>query len=260
MGALAGGCGTLGDLVMRALKKDAGVRFWGNRSSVTGAVGLLDRVAPLCLRRRCSSTPCAGTSDAHPRHATTPACNAEPACNGHAHRPRPATTGFGLIRRASAELRGQRHHQHAGSAARGPAAAAEDHLRRRAGSGAALPAACASVEIVFVNVNPQSTLLLGQARGAALAALVSSGLPVAEYTALQMKKAIVGHGLANKDAGGRRWSSGCWRCPACPARTRPTRWGWPSRTPTPVPRSRRWRRPRPLTRRQHAQYRKGRTY
>jgi len=57
---------------------------------------------------------------------------------------------------------------------------------------------CASVEIVFVNVNPQSTLLLGQARGAALAALVSGGLPVAEYTALQMKKAIVGHGLANK--------------------------------------------------------------
>ena len=57
---------------------------------------------------------------------------------------------------------------------------------------------CAAVEIVFVNVNPQSTLLLGQARGAALAALVSAGLPVAEYTALQMKKAIVGHGLASK--------------------------------------------------------------
>ena len=56
----------------------------------------------------------------------------------------------------------------------------------------------ASVEIVFVNVNPQSTLLLGQARGAALAALVSDDLPVAEYTALQMKKAIVGHGLASK--------------------------------------------------------------
>jgi phosphatidate cytidylyltransferase len=49
MGALAGGCGTLGELVMRALKRDAGVRFWGNRSSVTGAVGLLDRVAPLCF-------------------------------------------------------------------------------------------------------------------------------------------------------------------------------------------------------------------
>ncbi len=56
----------------------------------------------------------------------------------------------------------------------------------------------AAVEIVFVNVNPQSTLLLGQARGAALTALVHAGLPVAEYTALQMKKAMVGHGRAAK--------------------------------------------------------------
>ncbi len=58
---------------------------------------------------------------------------------------------------------------------------------------------CASVEIVFVNVNPQSTLLLGQARGAALAALVSAGLPVSEYTAVQMKKATAGHGSARKE-------------------------------------------------------------
>lgn len=57
----------------------------------------------------------------------------------------------------------------------------------------------ASVEIVFVNVNPQSTLLLGQARGAALAGLVSCNLAVSEYTALQMKKAIVGHGHARKE-------------------------------------------------------------
>jgi len=58
---------------------------------------------------------------------------------------------------------------------------------------------CASVEIVFVNINPQSTLLLGQARGAALTALVSCDIAVAEYTALQMKKAIVGHGQARKE-------------------------------------------------------------
>jgi crossover junction endodeoxyribonuclease RuvC len=56
----------------------------------------------------------------------------------------------------------------------------------------------ASVEIVFVNVNPQSTLLLGQARGACITALVSHELPVAEYTALQMKKAVVGTGRAAK--------------------------------------------------------------
>ncbi|MCW5653036.1 crossover junction endodeoxyribonuclease RuvC [Hydrogenophaga sp.] len=53
-------------------------------------------------------------------------------------------------------------------------------------------------EIVFVNVNPQATLLLGQARGACLTALVASGLPVAEYTALQLKKAVVGYGRASK--------------------------------------------------------------
>ena len=46
---IAAGCGTLGEFVMKALKRDAGVHHWGNRSSVTGAVGLLDRVAPLCF-------------------------------------------------------------------------------------------------------------------------------------------------------------------------------------------------------------------
>lgn len=56
-----------------------------------------------------------------------------------------------------------------------------------------------AVEKVFVNVNPQSTLLLGQARGAAISALVHGGLPVAEYTALQVKQAVVGHGKADKE-------------------------------------------------------------
>ena len=56
----------------------------------------------------------------------------------------------------------------------------------------------ASVEIVFVNVNPQSTLLLGQARGACITALVSLDMAVAEYTALQMKQAVVGYGKAQK--------------------------------------------------------------
>ncbi|MCR5883618.1 crossover junction endodeoxyribonuclease RuvC [Rhizobacter sp. J219] len=58
---------------------------------------------------------------------------------------------------------------------------------------------CASIEIVFVNVNPQSTLLLGQARGAAITGLVSCNIGVSEYTALQMKKAIVGAGHARKE-------------------------------------------------------------
>lgn len=55
-----------------------------------------------------------------------------------------------------------------------------------------------SVEIVFVNVNPQATLLLGQARGACISALVSLDLSVFEYTALQMKQAVVGYGKAEK--------------------------------------------------------------
>lgn len=64
---------------------------------------------------------------------------------------------------------------------------------------AAYSPAQAAVEKVFVNVNPQSTLLLGQARGAAISALVHAGLPVAEYTALQVKQAVVGHGKAAKE-------------------------------------------------------------
>ena len=51
---------------------------------------------------------------------------------------------------------------------------------------------------MFVNVNPQATLLLGQARGACVTALVSCDLAVAEYTALQMKQAVAGHGKAAK--------------------------------------------------------------
>ena len=56
----------------------------------------------------------------------------------------------------------------------------------------------AAVEKVFVNVNPQSTLLLGQARGAAICAALLAGLTVAEYTALQVKQAVVGNGHAKK--------------------------------------------------------------
>jgi crossover junction endodeoxyribonuclease RuvC len=55
-----------------------------------------------------------------------------------------------------------------------------------------------TIEKVFVNVNPSSTLLLGQARGTAICAAVIHGLPVAEYTALQVKQAVVGNGHAQK--------------------------------------------------------------
>ena len=56
----------------------------------------------------------------------------------------------------------------------------------------------AAIEKVFVNVNPQSTLLLGQARGAAIAAVVMKNVTVAEFTALQVKQSVVGNGHADK--------------------------------------------------------------
>ena len=57
---------------------------------------------------------------------------------------------------------------------------------------------CAAIEKVFVNVNPQSTLLLGQARGAAICGLVSASLRVAEYSPTQIKQAVTGTGKAAK--------------------------------------------------------------
>src|SRR5437899_8951599 len=56
-----------------------------------------------------------------------------------------------------------------------------------------------ALEKVFVNVNPASTLALGQARGTAICAAVDAGLPVSEYTALQVKQAVVGNGHASKE-------------------------------------------------------------
>lgn len=56
----------------------------------------------------------------------------------------------------------------------------------------------AAVEEVFVNVNPQSTLKLGQARGVALLCAARAGLPVAEYATKLVKKALTGVGGADK--------------------------------------------------------------
>lgn len=56
-----------------------------------------------------------------------------------------------------------------------------------------------AVEDIFFSTNVRSALKLGQARGAAIAAAVHAGLPVFEYTALQVKKAVVGEGKAAKE-------------------------------------------------------------
>ena len=56
----------------------------------------------------------------------------------------------------------------------------------------------AAIEETFVNNNPTSTLKLGMARGAAITSLARMDLPVAEYAARFVKKAIVGTGRADK--------------------------------------------------------------
>jgi len=56
----------------------------------------------------------------------------------------------------------------------------------------------AAIEETFVNRDPQSALKLGQARGAALAALALQRLPVSEYAANLVKKTVVGVGHAEK--------------------------------------------------------------
>jgi crossover junction endodeoxyribonuclease RuvC len=57
----------------------------------------------------------------------------------------------------------------------------------------------ASIEKVFVNVNPKTTLLLGQARGCAITACAINDITVNEYSALQIKKSVVGYGHAQKN-------------------------------------------------------------
>ncbi len=56
----------------------------------------------------------------------------------------------------------------------------------------------AAVEETFVNVNPGSTLKLGQARGVVMLAPARAGLPVFEYSANLVKKSVVGAGHADK--------------------------------------------------------------
>ncbi len=55
-----------------------------------------------------------------------------------------------------------------------------------------------AIEEVFMGVNPGGALKLGQARGAAIVAATSQNLPVAEYSARQIKQSVVGTGAADK--------------------------------------------------------------
>jgi len=106
-------------------------------------------------------------------------------------------TGLGVVDRS-----GQRVAYVASGVIRTPDAALPDRLKAILDSLSRVIAEHrpdqVAVEKVFVNVNPESTLLLGQARGAAICAAVSCRLPVSEYTALQVKQAVVGKGHAAK--------------------------------------------------------------
>ena len=55
-----------------------------------------------------------------------------------------------------------------------------------------------AIEQVFMAHNPDSALKLGQARGVAIVAATNNGLPVSEYSARQIKQAVVGKGAADK--------------------------------------------------------------
>lgn len=57
-----------------------------------------------------------------------------------------------------------------------------------------------SIEIIFVNKNPKTTLLLGQARAAAIVAVANHDIPVFEYEPNVIKKALTGAGHADKSA------------------------------------------------------------
>ncbi|MDR2157170.1 MAG: crossover junction endodeoxyribonuclease RuvC, partial [Clostridiales Family XIII bacterium] len=57
----------------------------------------------------------------------------------------------------------------------------------------------AAVEELFFNSNAKTAIKVGEARGAAILACANSGLPIYEYTPLQIKQAIVGYGRAEKE-------------------------------------------------------------
>jgi crossover junction endodeoxyribonuclease RuvC len=109
------------------------------------------------------------------------------------------TTGFGVIEKQGNKLR----YIASGTIKTGSEGALPPRLKVIWGGIAEIVRTyqpdCAAIEKVFVNVNPHSTLLLGQARGAAITALVGADLDVAEYSPTQIKQAVVGTGKALKE-------------------------------------------------------------
>jgi crossover junction endodeoxyribonuclease RuvC len=113
--------------------------------------------------------------------------------------PGSATTGFGIVERSGSRIAHVAHGTirvpRTGSLAyrldRLHAAVREVVERHRPD--------VASIESVFVAANARSALVLGQARGAVLAALGAAGLGVVEYAPASIKVAVSGSGRAGKD-------------------------------------------------------------
>jgi crossover junction endodeoxyribonuclease RuvC len=112
--------------------------------------------------------------------------------------PGSSVTGYGVVERVDGKL------VHLASGTLRPAKSQELAVRLAAiqsGLAEVIEAHApdlAVVEQVFVSLSPRSALILGQARGVALAAVAAAGLPVEEYSAREIKQAVVGTGAAAK--------------------------------------------------------------
>ncbi|MFN3587006.1 MAG: crossover junction endodeoxyribonuclease RuvC [Moraxellaceae bacterium] len=108
------------------------------------------------------------------------------------------TTGFGIV-----DSDGHRHRYVASGCIRMAELVLPERLHRIYAGIAEIVATYhpedAAIEQVFLSNNADSALKLGQARGAAIVALMNHGLPVAEYSARQVKQAVVGKGSALKE-------------------------------------------------------------
>lgn len=108
------------------------------------------------------------------------------------------TTGYGLVDSQGNRLR----HVDNGIIATNPTAPLAARLKTIYDGISRVIAAYApevvAIEQVFLAKNPQAALVLGHARGTAMVAAVNAGLAVHEYSALQVKSAVVGYGRAGK--------------------------------------------------------------
>lgn len=109
-----------------------------------------------------------------------------------------AETGFGVVRSAGSRFQALSH----GVISTPPADPAEQRLAQIHREVTALLAAhgpdALAIEDLYVGRNPRTVLLVGQARGAVMAACGQAGVPVAAYAPAEIKTAVCGFGRAEK--------------------------------------------------------------